>query len=406
MTTRALIEEIHRIVVGSVGQIPIPKPSPQICLAFLSQAALRASEITQSIVQEENIPVPANTRIVKTRFSDPFRVYWNGQRLYRSFEYGNEPLFNTTTPTRYWLRNQTILLFTTPTSAGTLTVLGTRLHSPINTENDPIELPEDCHLALAWAAAGYYLLAHTEQTQRAMNYIQLAEQHFAAVRNRILEKRMMEIAPDNSLIGWVYQIAHQYIQNYAPETIDAAITQAFNHFFGFFNKIYNRIDIVVPANTQYVELNNQFIIEIYQVFAKRNNSWTPLLSQDIGWDYLLDPNLVGRPHTYFGYGNRLQLYPIPSEDVELRIEGAILPMSNPQQFIPPHLTYSIAEYAAGLLLANQFTEKGQSYGIFLQEHAKTMWQEWRRQVLENEYRENPHTYYSQIEYSQPVIWRD
>lgn len=406
MTTTEVIQEIHRIVQGSVGQVPIPKPSPQICLQFLSQAALRASQITQSIVKEENIPVSAGTKIVQTSFTDPFRVYWNGQRLYRSLEYGNEPLFNTSQPTRYWLRNQTIILFVTPSSSGTLTVLGTQMHPPIDSENDPIELPEDCHLALAWAAAGYYLIAYTEQIQRGMNYIQLAEQTFQSIRERIAEKRLLEIAPENSILGWTYQIAHQYIQNLSPETIDSAIAQAFNHFFGFFNKLYRQVDITVPANSRYVELNDQYIIEIYQVFAKLNNRWIPLQSQDVGWDYLLDPHLTGRPHTYFGYGNRLELYPVPSEDVELRIEGAILPVSNPRQFVPPHLEYSIAEYAAGLLLANQFTEKGQSYGIFLQEHAKTMWQEWRRQIMENEYRENAYTYYTNVEYGQPIIWRD
>lgn len=405
MTYRQMVFEMHRILQAAGGQVPFPRPSLPLCIQYLNQALQYANEITDYLLQRQTF-TNVNTPVHETEFTDIYQVWWGNNRLYRQLETTTQTgNLGAGVPSTYIARGGRIALFPAPASAGTLTVLGIAKH-PIVTDSDvsagtaASPLPEWVRQAIVYLAAGYYLMAFPEQIERANLYIQRATEAFTILRQRVSQQRMYELAPANTLQGYVYQIAHPHLQTLSIDQIESMIQQAFIHYFGFINSLVGHVNVTVPANTDYVELNAHRVVEVYRVFL--TDEMELLHSWDGNWDLLLNRDETGRPRQYVAYGNRIELFPRPSQPYELRIEGALIPTSNELSYIPPHLHFSIAEYAAGLLLMSIYTEKGASIGAMHRGNAMQQWMEWRRQQVANSYATNEATH-AAIHYANTML---
>lgn len=394
MTYRQMITEMHRIIQAAGGQIPIPVPSLPLCLRYLNQALQYANELTDYLLKIKTFDNVSDA-VYDTQFTEIYQVWWNDTRLYRQLEItavlGNYA--SAATPSYYIHRAGRLAVFPAPNTAGELKVAGIAKH-PIISENDlgeETEFPTWIHQYIVYLAAGYYLMAFPEQMQRAQAYIEKAEQSLLLLRQRVNQERMYEIAPANTLQGWVYQIVHRYLNHASINMIDAMIQQAYNHYFGFMNAVIDTVEITIPPNTTYVDLQTHSIIEVYRVFVN-DADWRLLPNWDGNWQMLCNRFESGKPQQYIAYGNRIEIFPKTDASYILRIEGAIIPSSNPQSYIPKHLHFSIAEYAAGLMLMSEYTEKGQSVGMMYRTQAMMQWQEWRRQQIANSYSTNEYTH--------------
>lgn len=394
MTYRQMATEMHRIIQAAGSQVPIPVPSLPLCVHYLNQALQYANELTDYLLKIQTFDNVSDA-VYDTEFTDIYQVWWNDTRLYRQLEIsavlGDYASANH--PSYYIHRAGRLAVFPAPQHAGTLKVAGIAKHPTVkeNTLDNTSEFPEWIHQYIVYLAAGYYLLAFPEQIQRARTYIEQAEQALLVLRQRVNQERMYEIAPANTLQGWVYQIVHRYLNYASIHMIDAMIQQAFNHYFGFMNAIIDTIEITVPPETTYINLQPYSVIEVYRVFVN-DSDWRLLPNWDGNWQMLNRRFDSGKPQQYIAYGNRIEIFPKTDASYTLRIEGAIIPSSNPLSYIPLHLHFSIAEYAAGLILMAEYTEKGQNVGMIYRAQAMSQWQEWRRQQVANSYSTNEYTH--------------
>lgn len=392
MTYRDMIFAMHRAIQAAGGQTPIPLPSLDLSILYLNQALQYSGEITDYLLKREDI-TNVNASVVDTQFNDIFQVWWNNNRLYRHLEITTQTgNLASGVPQYYIARSGRIALFPAPSSAGTLTVMGIAKH-PTVTNSDVVlsqksEFPEWVAQAIVLLATGYYLLLFPEHIQRANAYLERAENTLVILRQRVMAQRMQEIAPSNTIAGWVYQIAHPHLQNISFDAINAMVNQAYTHYFGFVNALLTHLTVSVPANTQILELNNHSVVEVYRVFLEDGDGYIPLPAWDGNWELITDRYKTGKPQQYVAYGNRIELFPTADNNYTIRIEGAIIPSSNPLSYIPAHLHFSIAEYAAGLLLMSVYTEKGNSVGMMYRQSAMQQWLEWRRQQVSNSYQMN------------------
>lgn len=395
MTIREAIDEIIRLCWdGTTGQ----PPTPSQALFMLNDALLHASFVTHYFLKSETYS-NVTTQVLETKAVRLLRVFWNDTPLNRfTLSWATSPSATANAPTHYADIQGRIVLFPAPASPGTVKTLELSTHptfttSDLDNTNKKIEFPARLHRYLCLYAAGSFLMAYPESLERARLYQQEANAMFLEYRRQFEENQrqpMRNIA--NGIVDWTFDLVAPFRPNIHEEAIARAVDDAVLILLAKHKLLEDIVTVTVPAGSRYVSLNDKNIIRVFRVFrAEGDNQWVGLTAWDGHYELLAWRNREGKPTTYVAYGNRIELYPRPSEDTTLKIEGAIVPASGGINFIPAHLHRTVALYAAGLLLESVISEKGVSIGAAYQQKALFEWQEWVRNVHTQAIRHDDYT---------------
>lgn len=411
MTLREAVDEIIRLSWEGAGSQP---PTPSQALFVLNDALLHASFVTHYFLRTQTYS-NVNQPVKETDAVRLLRVFWNNTPLNRfTLSWTTPPDASASAPSYYMDVQGRIVLFPAPTTSGTLKTIELASHptftpNDLNDPNKVIEFPARLHRFICLYAAGSYLLAYPESIQRAQIYQQEANAMFLEYRRQFEENQrqpMRNLA--NGLIEWTFDLVAPYRPNIHEEAIARAVDDAVMILLAKHKMLEETVTVNVAAGSRYVSLNQQSVIRVFRVYRVEGDRWIPLTAWDGHYELLNSRNREGIPTTYVAYGNRIELYPRPSDNTELKIEGAIVPATGGLNFIPAHLHRSIAVYAAGLLLESIVTEKGASVGMVYQQKALAEWSEWVRDVHAQVIR---HDDYAQAVFTHPGydtyrMWRD
>lgn len=411
MTLREAIDETIRLCWDGGTHQP---PTPSQALFVLNDALLHASFVTHYFLRTKSYP-NITTPVVETDSVRLLRVFWNNTPLNRfTLSWADPPDATANAPSHYMDIQGRIVLFPAPTTPGTLKTIEMGNHptfrpDDLDNPNKVIEFPPRLHRFICLYAAGSYLMAYPESIQRAQLYQQEANAMFLEYRRQFEENQrhpMRNLA--NGLIEWTFDLVAPYRPNIHEEALARAIDDAVMILLAKHKMLEEVVTVNVPAGSRYVSLNQQSVIRVFRVFRAEGDRWIPLTSWDAHYELLVHRDREGVPITYVAYGNRIELYPRPADDIELKIEGAIVPTSGGLNFIPAHLHRTVAVYAAGLLLESVVTEKGVSIGMAFQQKALAEWMEWVRNVHSQVIHHDDYAYalINQPGYDSYRMWRD